>query len=107
MSRIGYFVNKSLYAIFIVAGLAASVPHACAFQPPQPKPQTTKPSQDVALLDGGHYTNVDGKSIHSPSHTTGNRVPAGASAKCGDGTYSFSTHHRGTCSHHGGVDEWL
>lgn len=33
--------------------------------------------------------------------------PAGASAKCRDGTYSFSTHRRGTCSHHGGVDTWL
>ncbi|WP_182058833.1 DUF3761 domain-containing protein, partial [Pantoea sp. ME81] len=24
-----------------------------------------------------------------------------------DGSYSFSTHHRGTCSRHGGVAEWL
>ncbi|WP_329299424.1 DUF3761 domain-containing protein [Streptomyces sp. NBC_00659] len=22
---------------------------------------------------------------------------------CGDGTYSYSAHRRGTCSHHGGV----
>lgn len=29
--------------------------------------------------------------------------PAGATALCNDGTYSYSTHHRGTCSHHGGV----
>ncbi|WP_161884338.1 DUF3761 domain-containing protein [Deinococcus alpinitundrae] len=29
--------------------------------------------------------------------------PAGASAQCRDGSYSFSTHWRGTCSHHGGV----
>jgi len=34
-------------------------------------------------------------------------IPAGASAKCRDGTYSFSEHHRGTCSHHGGVASWL
>jgi hypothetical protein len=34
-------------------------------------------------------------------------VPAGASAKCRDGTYSFSQHRRGTCSHHGGVGSWL
>jgi uncharacterized protein with FMN-binding domain len=33
--------------------------------------------------------------------------PAGATAKCRDGTYSFSQHRRGTCSHHGGVEEWL
>lgn len=30
----------------------------------------------------------------------------GATAKCKDGTYSFSKHHQGTCSHHGGVAKW-
>src|SRR4051812_9220152 len=34
-------------------------------------------------------------------------APAGASARCGDGTYSFSQHHSGTCSRHGGVAAWL
>jgi uncharacterized protein YgiM (DUF1202 family) len=33
--------------------------------------------------------------------------PSGASAVCRDGTYSFSAHRRGTCSHHGGVSIWL
>ncbi len=33
--------------------------------------------------------------------------PAGASARCRDGSFSFSLHHRGTCSHHGGVAQWL
>ncbi|MFE1171928.1 DUF3761 domain-containing protein [Streptomyces sp. NPDC058773] len=32
---------------------------------------------------------------------------AGASAKCNDGTYSYSRHRRGTCSHHHGVAVWL
>jgi hypothetical protein len=31
----------------------------------------------------------------------------GATAICEDGTYSFSAHRRGTCSHHGGVAQWL
>lgn len=31
----------------------------------------------------------------------------GASALCRDGTYSFSSHHRGTCSWHGGVARFL
>src|SRR6266849_3835881 len=35
------------------------------------------------------------------------RPPAGARARCRDGTYSFSKHHSGTCSHHGGVGAWL
>jgi uncharacterized protein DUF3761 len=34
-------------------------------------------------------------------------VPAGATARCRDGTYSFSRHRSGTCSHHGGVAAWL
>lgn len=38
------------------------------------------------------------------SETSG---PAGATALCRDGTYSFSQHRRGTCSHHGGVEKWL
>lgn len=33
--------------------------------------------------------------------------PAGASAVCRDGTYSYSRSRRGTCSHHGGVSRWL
>lgn len=51
------------------------------------------------------YTNVDGNKIQSPTYY--DSQPTGASAICGDGTYSFSQHRQGTCSHHGGVDEWL
>lgn len=32
---------------------------------------------------------------------------AGATARCRDGTYSYSRSRRGTCSHHGGVAAWL
>ena len=39
--------------------------------------------------------------------TTGNTDPTGATAKCKDGTYSKSKHHAGSCSHHGGVAEFL
>jgi hypothetical protein len=34
-------------------------------------------------------------------------APTGATALCRDGTYSFSRHRSGTCSHHGGVATWL
>lgn len=33
--------------------------------------------------------------------------PPGATARCRDGTYSYSQHRSGTCSHHGGVAVWL
>lgn len=31
---------------------------------------------------------------------------SGATAKCRDGSLSYSAHRRGTCSHHGGVSVW-
>jgi Protein of unknown function (DUF3761) len=34
-------------------------------------------------------------------------TPAGATAICRDGTYSYSQHASGTCSHHHGVSQWL
>jgi hypothetical protein len=33
--------------------------------------------------------------------------PPNATARCRDGDYSYSRHHSGTCSGHGGVGEWL
>jgi uncharacterized protein YraI len=36
-----------------------------------------------------------------------NSIPAGATAECRDGSYSFSTNRRGTCSQRGGVKRWL
>ena len=65
----------------------------------------TKPGRySTGPASGGHYTNVDGVSVHRPMHSSS--IPAGACAKCGDGTYSFAQHHRGACSHHGGVAVW-
>lgn len=51
-----------------------------------------------------HYTNSAGQRVQSPTYY--NTVPAGATALCRDGTYSFSRSRRGTCSHHGGVVQW-
>lgn len=52
-----------------------------------------------------YYKNVDGHRVQSPTYY--NNRPAGATALCRDGTYSFSRNRRGTCSHHGGVARWL
>jgi hypothetical protein len=48
-----------------------------------------------------------GSSDCVPSPTTAPSPPAGETALCNDGTYSFSEHRSGTCSHHGGVAQWL
>lgn len=53
-----------------------------------------------------HYMNVSGHVVHSPTRTFSGRAPGRYTAICGDGSYSFSEHHRGTCSHHGGVSTW-
>lgn len=62
---------------------------------------------DTNLSNDNSYTNVDGATVHSPADSTDGSVPVGATAQCVDGTYSFSQHHSGTCSHHGGVASWL
>jgi hypothetical protein len=61
--------------------------------------------QIVPLSNDKYYTNSAGEKIHSPAYAPS--IPSGASARCRDGTYSFSQSRRGTCSHHGGVAEWL
>lgn len=52
-----------------------------------------------------YYENGDGICVHRP--VDADVAPSGATAECNDGTYSFSQHHSGTCSHHGGVAAWL
>jgi hypothetical protein len=64
-------------------------------------------SNEADLESHGHYKNRDGEEVHSPSKSKSGKHPHGASAQCSDGTYSFSRHHRGACSHHGGVAQWL
>jgi LysM repeat protein len=60
-------------------------------------------SQGGASSD--YYTNVDGERVRRPVFSR--NAPSGATARCRDGSYSFSRHRRGTCSHHGGVAQWL
>lgn len=56
--------------------------------------------------------------ILSVSDSIGENVPptnllptaerhAGATAQCKDGTFTYSTNHRGACSDHKGVQIWL
>ena len=56
-----------------------------------------------AISGGRGYINSQGVWVPSPARTPDDKPPAGATAKCRDGTYSFSQSRRGTCSHHGGV----
>jgi hypothetical protein len=79
--------------------------------PPATKAPTTKAAAKTtathapASCGGDYYVNSDGNCIHRPAEAP--TAPAGATAKCNDGTYSFSAHRSGTCSRHGGVATWL
>src|SRR5882724_5153112 len=61
---------------------------------PKPRPTPVRKTASTAL----------GSRAQTAEHQT---APAGATARCRDGTYSYSQNHRGTCSHHGGVAQWL
>jgi hypothetical protein len=95
-------------------------PAAEVTQPPAPKPTTTQALAAPPSSDGGgdagsggrggdcgsdSYRNVDGACVHDPVQAPA--APPGATAQCRDGSYSFSKHHSGTCSGHGGVAQWL
>jgi len=67
---------------------------------------TSQPSP-VTQRTGPGYVNSRGEWVPSPTRTPNDTPPPGASARCRDGTYSFSRSPRGTCSHHGGVAQWL
>lgn len=60
------------------------------------------PAINSASCEADYYRNVDGNCVHRPSNN-----PSGATAKCRDGSYSYSQHRQGTCSGHGGVAQWL
>lgn len=62
-------------------------------------------SFSTALASTGYYINSNGNVVQSPTYSQS--VPAGASALCKDGTYSFSKHRSGTCAGHKGVKKWL
>ena len=77
--------------------LAAFAAVACLFAGP-------------ACARGGHSSNgfyraSDGAMVHGPTRD-GNPAYGRVSAVCRDGTQSYSHHHRGTCSGHGGVAAW-
>jgi hypothetical protein len=68
-------------------------------------PAPASPTHETVSCDADYYRNSDGNCVHRPEQAPAQ--PAGATAQCEDGTYSFSQHRQGTCSHHGGVARWL
>lgn len=69
--------------------------------------QASATTNAPARGQGKGYVNSRGEWVPSPTRTANGKPPKGATARCGDGSYSFSRSHRGTCSHHGGAASWL
>jgi len=93
------------YDVTYVNGLETARTETKAETSKQPVQQVTLVGtyvQPAATSSGDGYTNSQGNHVASPSSN-----PSGATARCGDGTYSYSQSRRGTCSHHGGVSSWL
>jgi hypothetical protein len=70
----------------------------------------TAPAHAQQPGDCGYYTNSSGHEVPRPCgdwRANPGSPPQGATALCRDGTYSFSEHHSGTCSGHGGVASFL
>lgn len=61
--------------------------------------------QPAPTCPNGTYVNSAGNVVCRPYESPAE--PAGATAQCRDGSYSFSQSRSGTCSHHGGVARWL
>ncbi len=100
---------KKLALALLLAGCSAFSAYAQLAPPtsaPITAPKRAEPNE-ADLQTHGHYRNKDGQEVHAPAKSVDGKVPAGASAKCRDGSYSFSRSHRGTCSHHGGVASWI
>ncbi len=73
---------------------------------PESSPESEEGSHEPgAECTSGTYENSSGNTVCKPEESS--TAPAGATARCEDGTYSFSEHRSGTCSYHGGVAEWL
>jgi hypothetical protein len=84
---------------FLLAGVMLLVVSATA------NAQCARPDE-ANLQTHSCYINRNNAPVHSPSQTNDGNVPSGATARCGDGTYSYSQNRSGTCSHHGGVTQW-
>ncbi len=93
-----------LLSLLLIGGAGAA--YAQLAPPSSATSQKAEPNE-ANLQTHDHYKNKAGQEVHSPAKSVDGKVPAGSTAECRDGSYSFSKNRRGTCSGHGGVANWL
>src|SRR5215472_15569859 len=107
----GGAMKRLLGLLLLVTVFQSIFPQAQPKTSPTPATQATYKADPPATTSGpcaaDYYRNSNGVCVHRPIKTQNTSVPNGATARCRDGSYSFSQHRRGTCSHHGGVAKWL
>ena len=91
----------ALVAAALLLTLSIGISPAFAYVAPGTTPD------EADLSNHNTYRNRDGNTVHAPARSLSGKAPNGATARCRDGSYSFSRHHGGTCSRHGGVADWL
>jgi hypothetical protein len=96
----------------------ALVCNACAFAQTAPVATTATPASprphavDMTSCRDGTKVMIAVRDRFCASHggvgpPAATVAPKGATAKCGDGSYSLSQDHQAACSNHGGVAAWL
>ncbi len=91
--------------VLLLASVAAALATAAAAVA-QPASHAAAPRSTYASgCKSGFYKSASGHCVQRPK--TAATAPLGATARCRDGTYSFSEHASGACSHHGGVARWI
>jgi hypothetical protein len=92
-------------SLLLATAFAALVTTTGAVAQPAATPSASPAHATASVCKVGYYKNVSGHCVRRPTKAAS--APAGATAKCRDGSYSFSEHASGTCSHHGGVARWI
>lgn len=82
---------------------AAPVAPTASASAPAPAPTASAPTPAAPAAPQASTSAATPTSSTNASNTDA----TGATAKCKDGTYSHSKHHSGSCSHHGGVAQFL
>jgi uncharacterized protein DUF3761 len=87
------------------AGRGACSHHGGVAAGAAPAPSTPPPATRAPATPAPSAPTLPPRTPASPR----TREPAAGqpTARCKDGSMSYSKHHSGTCSHHGGVAQWL
>ncbi len=85
MQHIG--LKTARCSVAVLAALLVGMSPAFAYMAPGTTPN------EADLSNHNTYTNRDGNTVHAPARSLSGKAPEGATARCRDGSYSFSRHH--------------